>query len=125
MNHLSIRCAITYWSVHQRLKHMTPSIGEKIIAAIACGPLVRITNADRNGYDNDAVFVWTQSAAEQLEAVVEAHIEEEVRKRVYIEMSVKKSLSDVEDHLDDKSRKTIQDYIDKKYPDVAPPYPSD
>lgn len=51
------------------------NIGEKIIAAIAQSHLVTTD-------DPYSVLIWSQSAAEQLEAVVEAEIERRVEERL-------------------------------------------
>ena len=102
---------------------MNESIGDKIINAVISGGLFQAHDADAKPIEQPLIYIWSSGAAEQLEAVVEAHVQEEVRKRVYIEMALKKNLDSVADSVTDKDRKTIQDYIDTKYPDVAPPYP--
>jgi hypothetical protein len=56
---------------------MTQSIGDKIIAAIATANLA----LDEDGFPP----MWATNAAEQLEAVVEAHIEERVRVRLELD----------------------------------------
>lgn len=58
---------------------MNQSIGEKIIAAIP--PLIREVSNGGRVLD----VVWHPYAAEQLEAVVEAHIEERVRVRLELD----------------------------------------
>lgn len=62
------------------------SIGEQIIAAIAKCPLVRVVDNEINQFNVNAVLVWSQSASEQLEAVVEAHIEEQEQVRIRVQL---------------------------------------
>ncbi len=99
------------------------NIGNKIIEEIRMASIFKALDSDGKEIESGLIYVWQSCAAEQLEAVVDAHIQEEVRKRVYIEMALKKNLDSVADSVTDKDRRMIQDYIDKKYPDVAPPYP--
>lgn len=54
------------------------TIGEQIIAAIAKGGLFSANDVD-GPVERPLIYVWSSGAAEQLEAVVEAHIEERVR----------------------------------------------
>lgn len=59
------------------------NIGEKIIAAVGRN-LFEVHTADGPIKEN-LIFVWSSGAAEQLEAVVEAHIEERVRIRLELD----------------------------------------
>lgn len=55
------------------------TIGEQIIDAIIKTPLMKVADNTTNAWSEDCVIVLSSGAAEQLEAVVEAHIEERVR----------------------------------------------
>ncbi len=61
------------------------NIGEQIISAISNGPLFKIADNTRNAWIDDCVVVWMQSAAEQLDALVAAHVEEQVRIRLELD----------------------------------------
>lgn len=58
------------------------TIGEKIIAEIVKAELFKITDNTRNAWSDDCVVVWSQSAEDQLNALVAAHVEEQVRLRL-------------------------------------------
>lgn len=83
MSPRSIRAAMSYWSVKQHLKNM--SIGDKIIREIRIASLFKTLGSDGKEIDSGLIYVWQACAAEQLEAMVESHIEERVRIRLELD----------------------------------------
>lgn len=91
------------------------SIGEKIIEGV--GRLVTIYDSLTGApMDRPVIFVWSPVATEQLEAVVEAHIEERVRVRLELDRQRDRETIERIIFLGDDLCKTLQEesqFIDK------------
>ncbi len=61
------------------------TIGDKIIREIGRAALFQTLDHDGQEIKSGLIYVWQSCAVEQLEAVVEAHIEERVRIRLELD----------------------------------------
>ncbi len=60
----------------------TMTIGEKIIRKIILAEMFKIVDNTTNSWAGDTTAIWRDDAAEQLDALVAAHVEEQVRIRL-------------------------------------------